>query len=764
MRVTKSCFSLPSLISLPSLVSALIGVSLTGLTALSHQMIAVEVPFNRAYPTEATVVPLAEKGRLQQYLDQFGVIRLEPGDYSHGNNITLHLRSGHRLYGLSNNLPPTVIAPGSEGVVLSSVHTTLTFPPSDLPTRRNLFTRVTYSHVIVNGATLEDNLFLNASYQSWKVDTTTSGRLRNNRIIKFLSHGGNPAIAWKSSADRRSGGNVFLWINLLDPQGRAMDVSGLSDLSLLFLDCEAYSGNVDAGIRVRDTGDLTIVGSGGLLNHGRTLDVEPDRLYMQGHQMGAIVPPTVLVGKKTASAIMVDSGSTQSVSDERVKTKDDLRLQIFSGDPFDKSVILNGAPLAEQPTALQAKEITRMVCDSSAGKPWERPLFESPPDPAGPKWRVGLEGKPSSSDLLQDQLDKKGMVLLGPGTYYLDKPLKLGKGKGLIGAGMDRTVLIAKSAEIDLIVSDGTAEMVLCDITLQGGRNGIYHRWTAGPKLQFTDVTLSHVTIRSMADSGIKYENIYGWDNNFIDYVAIVDCAHGFRQVADHFGSDNDPVLCYMDKNLFYQCQFINCGKALELKSYRNSANNAWVNCLFKNSQVHAAKLENHSLTMFANCDFIDNNGAPTVSAGGRVYLLSCQFESNTAKATDFIDCYALTAEGCTFRRSEASATVLQSGKPVWIAASAHPDNQRSFDARNCYLTNCTFAVPVGAIRNAVIFNSSFAFDKALNAKASIMIAGKTTAILPGVPDPQPKFLRGSQFPSLLSSGYQPPTSKRKSP
>ena len=741
-----------------------IGILFAVLPTFSNHITAVDVPFNRAYPTEATVVPLAEKGRIQQYLDQHGVIRLEAGDYANGNNVTLRLRSGNRLYGLSNNIPPTIIEPGSTGVVMSSVHTTLTFPPSELPTRHNLFTRMTYSHVVINGATLEDNLFLNASYHSWKVDTTTSGRLRNNRIIKFLSHGGNPGIAWKSSSDRRSGGNVFLWMNLLDPQGRAMDVSGLSDLSLLFLDCESYSGNVDAGIRARDIGDLTIVGSGGLMNYGRTLDVEPDRLFMQGHQMGAIVPPTVLVGKMTASVIMVDSGPTQSVSDTRVITKDDLRMQIFSGDHSNKSVILNGAPLAERPTAAQAKEISRLVCDSTTGKPWERPLFESPADPAGPKWRVGLEEKTSSSDLLQDQLDKKGMLLLGPGTYYLDKPLKLGKGKSLIGSGMDRTVLIAKSPEIDLIISDGTAQMVLCDITLQGGRNGIYHRWSSGPPLQFTDVTLSHVTIRSMADSGIKFENIYGWDNNFVDHVTMVDCAHGFRQVADHFGSDHDPVLCYMDKNLFYQCQFINCGKALDLKSYRNSANNAWVNCLFKNSQVHAVKLENHSLTMFANCDFINNNGAPTVSAGGRIYLLSCQFESNTATAIDFIDCYALTAEGCTFRRSETSTTVLQSGKPVWIAATAHPDNQRTFDARNCYLTNCTIAVPIGGVRNAVIFNSSFVFDKALNTKASIMIAGQSTAILPGVPDPQPKFLRGSQFPSILSSGHQPPpTSKKKS-
>lgn len=724
-------------------------------SVLSNQTTAEKIPRNRFYPIEAKLIPLTERGRIQEYLDQFGIIRLEPGDYSKNNNITLRVRSGNRVYGLRNLLPPMIVEPGSEGLVISGVHTTLTFPPSSLPTRHNLFTRVTYSKVNVNGATLDDNLFLNSSYTSWSVDTTTSGRMRNNRIIKFLTHGEKNSINWKGSSDRISGGNVFLWINLLDPQARSIDVSGLRDLSLIFLDCETYAGNIDAAIRARDIGDLSIVGSGGLMAHGMTLDVEPDRLYLQGHHMGAIERPNLSIGQKTASAVLIDSGRNQTVADLRALSTGDLRAQIFSEDVFNKSVVLNGASLLNHPTASEEKELSRIVCDSTGGEAWERPAFESPPDPAGPNWRLGLEGKPSSSDSLQAQLDTKGMVFLEPGTYYLDKPLKLGKGKGLIGSGMDRTVLVAKSPDIDLIVSDGTAEMMLCDITLQGGRNGIYQRWSSGPILQVTDITLSHVTIRSMADSGIKFENIYGWDNNFVDYVNIVDCAHGFRQVADHFGDDKVPVLCYMDKNLFYQCQFINCGTALDLKSYRNSGNNAWVNCLFKNSQVKAAHLQNHSLTMFANCDFIDNNGAPTVCSGGRVYLLSCVFESNTAPAVDFIDSFALTAEGCKFSRSARSKTVLQSGTPVWILASAHPDNQRNFDARNCFLINCTFGVPIGAVRNAAIFNSSFSFDPELNAKASFMISGKMSLIIPGTPKPNPKLLRGSKLPSLISSEYE---------
>jgi hypothetical protein len=711
-------------------------------------MSAAQVPLNRFYPVEALAVSLADKGRLQQALDQVGVIRLEPGDYAKDTAGTLRLRSGMRIYGLGNNIPPVVIEPGSENIVLSAIHTTLTFPPGEAVTRNNLFSRVTYSEMVVDGATLEDNLFLNASYQTWKINTTKRGMLKNNRFIKFLSHGGNPGISWQGGG-RRSSGNVFLWINLLDPRGRCADFSGLADLSLIFLDVESYSGDVDEGIRVRDVGRLSIVGSGGLMNHGRSLDLEADSVLLHGHHMGSVKPPGVILEAKTGNAVVIDSGQNQIVDD---RAKDRLRLRLFSEDILDKSTTLNGKTLPASLNAEQAQDIAKIAYLPSAGVAWERPQFDPPPDPAGAKWKTGLESKPSSSAALQEQLDRQGVVLLGPGTYYLDKPLRLGRGKGLVGAGMDRTVLIAKSPETDLIVSDGTAGLMLCDLTLQGGRNGIYHRWSAGPPLQFTDVLLSHVTIRNMADSGIKYENIYGWDNNFIAQVHFVDCAYGFRQVGSHFGSDQDPVLSYMDKNVFYQCQFIGCGKALELLSYRNSQNNAWVNCLFKDSRIEAVRLGNHSLTMFANCDFIDNAGQPSVLSNGRLYLISCAFETSSAATFDFVDAYGLTAEGCTFKRSGQSQAVVQSGKPAWITF-IHPDNVRTFENRNSYFTNCTVSVPVGAIRNAVIFNSLFSLDQQLNAKGVFLLAGKALPWLSGQSDPEPMLLRGSVFPYRLTSG-----------
>lgn len=724
---------------------------------------AGEVPYNRAYPGEAFLVPLAERSRLQHYLEQHGVIRLEHGDYQQSNSGPLRLRSGYRIYGLSTSLPPIVVDPGTVGAVLSSVHTKLHFPPSPLATKHNLFTRVTYTPVTVDGAVLEENLFLNASYQSWKIDTAKQGHLRGNRIIKFLSHGGAPSIQWMGDASRRSGGNVFLWLNLLDPRGRCTDFSNLADLSLIFLDCEAYAPAVDAAIRARGIGRVTLFGAGGAMSHGRVLDVaDVDFLYLQGQRLKTADQPSVLLGVNTKTSVMIDNGEQQDLRDE---SKDVLRLRMFSERLDDKSITLNGDVKPTKPSTTQAADILRAISPDGNGEVWERPVFELPPDPAGAKWKSGLEGKPSSSEQIQSEIDKGGVALLAPGTYYIDKPLRLGKGKGLVGAGMHRTVLIAKSPEIDLVVSDGTAPFTLCDLTLQGGRNGIYHRWSSGPNLQFTDVFVSHLTIRDMSDSGIKFENIYGWDNNFIDFVNFVDCSHGFRQLADHYGNDRDPALTYMDKNVFYQCQFIRCDKALELHAFRNSQNNAWINCLFLESGVHAARFVNHSLAMFANCDFIDNAGAPSVVSNGSLFLISCDFTARSNKTVDFVDAMVVTAEGCTFERSGGVNTVMHSGKPAWISLD-HPDNRRNYENRNVFYNNCTINVPVGNLRNGVLFNNSFSQEKALNAKGVVVVAGVATTFLPGTSDPAPRLLRGSRLPSLLSSGANAASinSKKKKP
>ncbi|HEX3134767.1 MAG TPA: hypothetical protein VHX44_14455 [Planctomycetota bacterium] len=107
---------------------------------------AVDVPLNRFYPNEAVLVPLTERDKLQLRLDQYGAIRLEPGNYSANNPLTkIILKDGQRIYGLSNNLPEIEVEPGTTGAVVSYVHCTVTFPvtTSTAVTGQNLFRNVT---------------------------------------------------------------------------------------------------------------------------------------------------------------------------------------------------------------------------------------------------------------------------------------------------------------------------------------------------------------------------------------------------------------------------------------------------------------------------------------------------------------------------------------------------------------------------------------------------------------------------------------------
>ena len=46
------------------------------------RMTAADVPFDRFYPTAATLVTVAERAQLQSKLDAHGVIRLEAADYT----------------------------------------------------------------------------------------------------------------------------------------------------------------------------------------------------------------------------------------------------------------------------------------------------------------------------------------------------------------------------------------------------------------------------------------------------------------------------------------------------------------------------------------------------------------------------------------------------------------------------------------------------------------------------------------------------------
>jgi hypothetical protein len=726
------------------------------LLCLLASLSAGEAPRNRAYPAEAFLVPLSEKGKLQQYLDMYGAVRLEPGgDYLAGGIQTLRIRSGYRLYGLSNNIPDTIIEPGTTGAVLSYIHGKITFPPSSEVTKNNLFRRTTYCNIVINGASLEENLFLDVAFCVINADHSTSGFMRNNRFIRFQSHGGNPMLTIRGDPQQRSSGNVFLWVNLLGPPDKVTYFDNLPDLTLLHVDCESYSTAGQPSIHTGPMGHLTVFGSTGALQTGRTIDTQAKSLWLHGHSLSTAVKPSVVLGKDT-SALLVHNPDVMEVKRDGSKT-----VRLFNDTMNKNTVEVDGTVVAVEQSGEGLLGALKNCLPATKSVAWEVPAFAPPPDPAGAKWDVGLDKKKSQREELQKLLDTVKHVVLPPGTYYLDGPLKLGKGQSLVGSGMDKTVLISLDKEKDLIMDDGTGRMILTDLTLQGGRYGIYHTWTTGPNLQVVDLCISHVTIRSMSKAGLCFEHIYGWDNNFVDFVNFVDCPIGIRQLATNFGTAENQSLTYMDKCVFYQCQFIRCGKALDLQARRASGGNLWVNCLFQDSTECAATMINHSPATFANCDFIGNAGAPVIGTNGHLFVIGCRFTADTAKAIDLIDGFSVSAEGCTFDPGSSGSTVVTSFTPGWIDISID-FNKQMMAKRGFFFYNCTSRMPVGdAFQNGLVYNSIFTKEPVLSRKAVMVSGGKPMVLLNTPSEPVERLLVGSILPYPLVSEFTPSASSK---
>ena len=692
-------------------------------------VVGVEVPHNRFYPQEAFLVTVADRANLQTRLDFHGAIRLEKGDYLYGNSLTtLTVRSGNRIFGLGNDMPTMIVAPGTTAAILSALHGRLIFPASTLVTSQNVFRHITYSNIQIIGATLERNLFLDVSFSRLSVDHSSSGYWSGNRIIRCLNHSSSPMLTLlgRTASRANSHGNVFVWMNSLGATGEIMNIADQRDMNVIYMDFESYYSTGENGLTASRIDDLSIFGTSGLLRTGRSIDHAATSLWLHGHEMGSIVAPTVIQRAANATSVITEFNPDMSLSNETNTSAQ--RFQLFSTSSTPTTRLLNGVTITPPLAATPAAALMRTISTARTDPAWERPTFTAIPDPAGPAWNTDLASKTSSRATIQNEINTKGVAVLGQGIYYLDGPLTIGPRQGLVGAGMDRTVLIAMNTSIDLIASSaqsGAHEILLADLTLQGGRAGIHHT-TSGA--QYTGMTLSHITIRDMADSGIWLENIYAWDNNSIDFLNILNCPTGIKQRAPS-GTVNDstPTLTYLDKNVFYQCQFVDCQRALDLRGNRASAGNAWINCLFQNNSVYAASMQSHNSAVFTNCDFKNNGGHPMVFAQGQLYMVGCTFDDTDSGVTDFVDGISISLEGCVFSRQGSSAAVITAANPTWIDLT-NPANNTNYRNHHSHFFNCLSTnVPINLMFAGLTVNSSFPDRADLSVNAAMVTNEGTT-------------------------------------
>ena len=123
-------------------------------------------------------------------------------------------------------------------------------------------------------------------------------------------------------------------------------------------------------------------------------------------------------------------------------------------------------------------------------------------------------------------------------------------------------------------------------------------------------ITLSHVTLRDMKNTGILIDSIYAWDNNYIDYANFYHCNIGIMQRPDPTKGGDAVGITFLDKNLFYQAQFIENDIALDWQAQRGNNLDAFINSNFKNNRL-TLNLFNTDSAFFVNSLFEVISGQP---------------------------------------------------------------------------------------------------------------------------------------------------------
>src|SRR5690606_31868431 len=106
---------------------------------------------------------------------------------------------------------------------------------------------------------------------------------------------------------------------------------------------------------------------------------------------------------------------------------------------------------------------------------------------------------------------------------------------------------------------------------LQGGSIGVY--FPAEIRLAAFNVW-KNVIFRNQ-NIGLYFYWLFGFDNNWIENFNFVNCGTGIKNVPkpkDGSQDWEDNWLGYIDKTVFYKCQFINCDSGVSITAER--ANN----------------------------------------------------------------------------------------------------------------------------------------------------------------------------------------------
>lgn len=632
-----------------------------------------------AVPKDAFYLPESRAMELNKALNDHGTVRLDPqGDYTRA--FTIILKSNQALYGLAaTKVPRITISPGATNIIVSDIQNEeIAFPSSNLVTSDNCFNRIRTSLEIKN-TKLENNLFTDFQGGIINIDNSNSGYIRNNRFIKTMTHTAWPALTVLGNAKEPSYGNHFVWTNILGPLGDSVVIKQQKNIAFTGIDIESWSrGNTNgievsihypAAINVYNTDFLSI-----FMSHGGNLRVENSQYFnldaknilLQGSFVQAQTLPGLVLGKHVEHLLAINTSSIG----HKTESNNTKVIELFKNDKAELIRNWHVVENAQLPAELLPAAANILKHERNIYTSWKKPKLNKILDPMRQRSRKDLKVYNDASESIQKLVNQKNIAQLDAGIYYLSKSIELKDGQGIVGAGQNKTILIANNSNIDLIVGanhvnviDGAKStwFVLADLTLQDGRNGIYHGAAgSGSAAQYHRSTLSHITFRNMANAAIMLDNIYSWDNNFLDNINFVNCAAGIKQRpnASYKGGDV-PGTTYMDKTVCYRCQFENNGIALDMPGKRGNGLNAYIDSQFKNNGKIISAIYPLS-NFFANSIFINNRGNPSIETNKTLGFVHSDF-IQTVPGSIFQG--NTLCNGCNFDIRNPNASIIASAK-----------------------------------------------------------------------------------------------------
>lgn len=592
---------------------------------------------------DSYLLPLSEKNNLQSALDEYGSIRLEKGDY---RGTSISISSNQKIYGhpsLQSIVPNITIKAGSTGIILDHLfcNDNSIILEAGAEINNCKLKSIKWGVLIANNSRFSNNEFINfGGIIRW--DCSTSGYFRNNKIIKHQTGTASNLLVMRGNSSTPSYGNVHVHTNFLTPWGDTTDMSNIQTSTFVGIDAEGWNlkgEGIKPMFKASNFGNLKITDFGGANDYSEVIT--------GAYEIDAI--NTFILNKEIKTNLDKISANNNISLFNGLGTYGRLSgtvtgFELLGNNNDSKTITYNGVeqtvPITNPATISQIKNSIL----TPQYTPWNKPNWETLPDPLGINWQIDRIGKPDSRAYIQNLIDTNKIAELPEGIFYISSTLflPLDREHGIIGKGTAKTVICALTDTFPLISLTGGQDdnFTLANITLQGGTKGIYSSQDYGNQ-HMSFLWLKYVIFRNQTN-GIHLKQMIGFDNNFLDHVDFVNCGIGFYQEALQ-GGDSDHSS-FVDKTAFYECQFINCNNPISMIATRADNLNAWINCNFNTGDV-AFKLNHNNFPMIVNSNLSNYTGENVIQSE-KISLYNCDISNNNVTKST-IKAISINLEGC---------------------------------------------------------------------------------------------------------------------